>query len=200
MSCSKEFRPVIEAFVRGFKPDKKNGGKKGYYETPTEVFARSWETYAALNGFGGSFVNTLDEYKKDPAYVPLIENAVLVNSYFEEFACPLEVARMVGAQERAVDILRAGDEREFAELRRQVAAGEVDAFRLRADLGGGMGLAAEQERRMGELMAASLLAPTTCVAQDGGESVGEERLRGAEDGRLGRQESPAQAGEQMALF
>lgn len=200
MSCSQEFRPIIEAFARDFKPADMSAGKKAYYRTPTEIFARSWEAYAALNGFGGSFVDTLDEYKADAAYAPLIENAAIINSYFDEFARPLEVAHVVSAQERAVDIVRAGDEREFAELRRQVAAGEVDVFQLRADLGGGMGLATEEERRMGELMAASLLAPSACVAREGGEAVGSERPWGAEDERLGRQESPVQAGEQMALF
>lgn len=200
MSCSQEFRPIIEAFARDFKPADMSAGKKAYYRTPTEIFARSWEAYAALNGFGGSFVDTLDEYKADAAYAPLIENAAIINSYFDEFARPLKVAHVASAQERAVDIVRAGDEREFAELRRQVAAGEVDALRLRADLGGGMGLATEEERRMGELMAASLLAPSACVAQEVGEAVGEEHPRDAEDGRLGRQESPVQAGEQMALF
>lgn len=200
MSCSQEFRQVIEAFARGFEPGDMSAGKEAYYKTPTEIFARGWEAYAALNGFGGSFVGALDEYKADVAYSPLIENAELINSYFDEFAKPLEVAHVVSAQERAVDIVRAGDEREFAALRRQVAAGEVDAFQLRADLGGGMGLAAEEERRMGELMTASLLAPSACVGPEVGDAAGEEHPRGAEGGRRGCQERPAQTGEQMALF
>lgn len=200
LSASAEFRPIVKAFAQAYDPKSKSGGKADYYRSPAEVFARSWETYAARHGFGGSFVEALDTYEASPAYAPLIENAALLDSYFDGFARPLEVARPVSAQERAVEVVREGDEQEFAALRRQVASGEVDAFRLRADLGGGMGLAAEEERRMGELMAASLLAPSARVGPEDGEAVEQARLYAADELRRGHPEEPARAGEQMSLF
>ena len=57
--------------------------KSAYYGTPTEVFARAWESYACFNGIGGSFVKTRDEMEADPAYVPFLDNSAIVADYFD---------------------------------------------------------------------------------------------------------------------
>lgn len=53
---------------------------------PTEVFARSWEVYAALRGIGGSFAKTLPELTRGDnhwMYEPLIESEALVCEHFD---------------------------------------------------------------------------------------------------------------------
>ena len=82
LSCSDGFRPILKAFRENFDTDGLSGSKVSYYNTPTEVFARSWEVYAATNGLGGSFVKTPDEMKADPAYTPLFAIDGL-NGYFD---------------------------------------------------------------------------------------------------------------------
>ncbi len=191
MSTSLSFKPILRAFCAEFRPGEMSAAKIDYYTTPTEVFARSWEAYAATHGIGGSFVAPIETYMEDPAYRPLLDHAADLEAYFEDFARPIGIARVADAQERAVETLREGDGREFEELRRQVAAGEVDAFRLREDLGAGMGLGEREKARMGELMAASLLSPTALAAVP-------ETAEPAVDS--GREPAVPGFGEQMALF
>lgn len=83
LSCSDGFRPVLEAFRSEFDSTGMSESKSAYYGTPTEVFARAWESYACLNGIGGSFVKTRDEMEADPAYIPFLDNAGTVAAYFD---------------------------------------------------------------------------------------------------------------------
>lgn len=84
LSTRCEFYPIVSAFRRNFDMKGLGDSKVAYYTTPTEVFARSWEVYAAMHGLGGSFVDTLEEYGKDKAYQPLIDAADMLDEYFGE--------------------------------------------------------------------------------------------------------------------
>ena len=79
---AREFRTLVKDEELPISPK-----KVGYYTTPTEVFARSWEVYAAANGFGGSFVEP-DRYATDPAYTGLMDLGEAVHEYFDGFARP----------------------------------------------------------------------------------------------------------------
>ena len=84
------YRPFCEAFVtKGLSPRQIT-----YYRTPTEVFARAWEAYALMGGFGGSFVKTAAEYEKQAAYAPFLTDGLsrAVTDYFDAFAKPTEIA------------------------------------------------------------------------------------------------------------
>ena len=82
LSCSDGFRPILDAFRSNFDSSDMTASKVAYYETPTEVFARSWEVYAAINGIGGSFVKTREEMEQDAAYAPLFDIDAII-SYFD---------------------------------------------------------------------------------------------------------------------
>lgn len=92
LSCSRAFRPVLESFRSRLdalleeSPTALRGvghGGYSYAVTPTEVFARAWEVWAATNGRGGSFVKEADAYREGALYAPLLEDAALVSEYFE---------------------------------------------------------------------------------------------------------------------
>lgn len=82
LSTACEFYPIVSAFRRNFDAKGLSDSKVSYYTTPTEVFARSWEVYAAMHGLGGSFAGTLEEYGRDKAYQPLIDAAGMLDEYF----------------------------------------------------------------------------------------------------------------------
>ncbi len=82
LSVSAAFAPVIKAFRDGFDSREMSESRAGYYSTPTEVFARAWEIHAAMNGLGGSFVDTVEEYQGNPAYKPLIDAFDVIEEYF----------------------------------------------------------------------------------------------------------------------
>jgi hypothetical protein len=85
LSCSDGFRPILRAFRDNFDTEGLSDTQIRYYDTPTEVFARSWEVYAATHGKGGSFVKTVDEMKDDAAYKPLFHIKGL-NEYFDKLS------------------------------------------------------------------------------------------------------------------
>lgn len=106
LSCSPEFRGVIEAFesvsleaahADPSHPFNASERLRQYAFTPTEVFARSWEIYALEHDCGGSFVRTFEEYQSDPLYKPLCDDPSLLMGYFDgmlperERALPLEL-------------------------------------------------------------------------------------------------------------
>lgn len=71
-------------------------GGCSYAVTPTEVFARSWEMWAAANGRGGSFVRPMDGHRADPLHSPSTEDLDALDAYFdsllpeEEWPAPVE--------------------------------------------------------------------------------------------------------------
>jgi hypothetical protein len=101
LSCSEGFRPILRDFTANFRPpDGPLLSKAGYYCTPTEVFARSWEVYASLNGIGGSFVERPEYYRAHPAYSPLVANGEAVRGYFSAFAPAPTAEQSAEAAER----------------------------------------------------------------------------------------------------
>ncbi len=82
LSVSAAFAPVLRVFRDGFDSKGMSESKAGYYSTPTEVFARAWEVHAAMNGLGGSFVDTVEEYQEHPGYKPLIDAFDVIEEYF----------------------------------------------------------------------------------------------------------------------
>lgn len=195
LSVSPGFRPVLKAFRDEFEPPEGMGPKAvAYYMTPTEVFARSWEVYAALNGYGGSFVKEMDFYRQDPAYAPLVAHAQDLAAYFDDFAKAREQVRATTAQERAVGLI-AGGEGDLAELRRLVVAGEVDVDRLASDLTASGQATPGQRRVLADLSFASAFAPS---AVSGPETAtpAPAATAPAVSGRGGE----PKGGEQMSLF
>lgn len=88
LSMRAEFLPVRRAFEEGASSSSEKVSKKQweYATTPTEVFARSWEVYAATRGIGGSFVALMDEYsdgRESWMYRALLDNIGLVTEYFD---------------------------------------------------------------------------------------------------------------------
>lgn len=190
LSVSPGFRPVLKAFRDEFKPPVGMGpGAIKYYKTPTEVFARSWEVYAALNGYGGSFVKEMGSYRQDPAYAPLVAHAQDLAAYFDGFAKATGQVRAVSAQERALGLL-AGGEGDLAELRRLVVSGEVDVGRLGSDLAASGQVTPEQRRVLADLSFASAFAPSAVSAPAPAVPSPAPRAAGGED----------KGGEQMSLF
>lgn len=88
LSCTAGFKGIYRAYCDNLDTRSMSESKVHYYRTPTEVFARAWEVYAALHGIGGSFVSTLDEYGKDVAYAPLLVDgmAAMLEAYFSNIA------------------------------------------------------------------------------------------------------------------
>lgn len=86
LSCSNAFRPILKDFRSHFDTEGLSDRQVEYYNTPTEIFARAWEVYAATNGIGGSFVATVDEMKSNQAYKPFFENLGALNEYFSKIA------------------------------------------------------------------------------------------------------------------
>lgn len=84
LSCTVGFKNIYRAYCDNLDTRSMSESKVHYYRTPTEVFARAWEVYAASHGIGGSFVSTLDEYGKDVAYAPLFVDgmAAMLEAYF----------------------------------------------------------------------------------------------------------------------
>lgn len=82
LSMSAGFAPILWSFRKSFQMDGMSNAKAEYYSTPTEVFARAWECYAALHGIGGSFVDELESYREHPAYAPLLADAEELDGYF----------------------------------------------------------------------------------------------------------------------
>ena len=88
LSCTAGFKGIYHAYCDNLDTRSMSESKVHYYRTPTEVFARAWEVYAASHGIGGSFVSTLDEYCKDVAYAPLLMDgmAAMLDAYFSDIA------------------------------------------------------------------------------------------------------------------
>lgn len=195
LSGSPGFRPILKAMRVEFEPPEKMGEALiEYYKTPTEVFARGWEVYAALSGYGGSFVQGLDEYREDPAYVPLIDHAQELTAYYDAFAKAKEPPRLVSAQERALGMVQGG-ETDISELRRLVVAGEVDVDRLRSDLMA-MGQDTPDRRRvLDDLSFAAAFAPASVIASSTAP-VPDSAVPSEPRGDL----APSRGGEQMSLF
>lgn len=197
MSVSAAFRPILRAFRAEFRPSDEMGpGAVRYYKTPTEVFARGWEVYAAINGYGGSFVKEKGFYLSQPEYAPLAAHSEELSAYFDGFAKATAPVRAVPAQERAVGLMAEG-EPGLAELRRLVAEGEVDVARLRADLEGA-GLATPESHRALDGLAFTAAFAATAV------SAPEPPAQGA--AHVAASPAAPQAvgvpggGEQMSLF
>ena len=129
---------ILRPFCDEFRRMAKDGGlsispkKVAYYTTPTEVFARSWEVYASVNGFGGSFVKKPEVYALEPAYKGLMDRKDVICAYFDGFARPREKARLLTPLERAEELLNDEGRDSTGELRRMVAAGSVDTAELSA--------------------------------------------------------------------
>ena len=152
---SAEFRRMVK---EGELPISRK--KAAYYTTPTEVFARSWEVYASVNGFGGSFVSRPEEYAFDPAYKGLLDRKDAICAYFDGFARPREKAHLPTTQERAEELLNDDGRDNSGELRRMVASGSVDT----AELAAYSPAAAERLDRLAEYEASLAIA----VAADTG--------------------------------
>lgn len=196
LSVSPGFRPVLKAFRDEFEPPEGMGPKAvAYYMTPTEVFARSWEVYAALNGYGGSFVKEMGFYRQDPAYAPLVAHAQDLSSYFDAFAKAREPVRVTTAQERAMGLI-AGGEGDLAELRRLVVAGEVDVDRLASDLAASGRATPGQRRALADLSLAAAFAPSA-VSGPEAPMPAPAVTAPVVSGRGG---SDPKGGEQMSLF
>lgn len=88
LSLQPGFGAVRDAFQAGASPFamEASDSEWKYAHVPTEVFARSWEVYAAMRGIGGSFAKALPDLTKGAnhwMYEPLIENKALVCEYFD---------------------------------------------------------------------------------------------------------------------
>lgn len=82
LSTQERFHGILEHYLENFKAEGQSGIAEEYYETPTEVFARAWEVFAAARGLGGSFVDTMEAYRACFAYRPLIDAIDMVDEYF----------------------------------------------------------------------------------------------------------------------
>lgn len=82
LSCSEGFRPILREFSDRLDTTGMTGTETRNAKVPTEVFARSWEVYAAKHGTGGSFVRTVDEMRDMPSYEPLL-GMDKVDDYFD---------------------------------------------------------------------------------------------------------------------
>lgn len=88
LSLQPGFGAVRDAFRAGASPFamEASDSEWKYAHVPTEIFARSWEVYAAMRGIGGSFAKALPDLTKGTnhwMYEPLIENKALVCEYFD---------------------------------------------------------------------------------------------------------------------
>ena len=82
LSTQERFHGILDQYLENFKAEGLSGIAAEYYETPTEVFARAWEVFAAARGLGGSFVDTMEAYRAHFAYRPLIDAIDMVDEYF----------------------------------------------------------------------------------------------------------------------
>lgn len=81
LSCTTLFKPVLDAFTARFDRTDLSESRIRYALTPTEVFARGWEIHMLNTGRGGSFIGTVDDYRNDPMYRPLLDMARLDDLY-----------------------------------------------------------------------------------------------------------------------
>ncbi len=82
LSTQEAFRHILKDFRERFDTEGMSAREIEYYGTPTEVFARAWEVFAASRGVGGTFVDTMEAYRGDAAYRPLIDALDEVAGYF----------------------------------------------------------------------------------------------------------------------
>ena len=82
LSVQEGFSNILRYFRENFDTKDIGERRRDYYETPTEIFARAWEIFAAVHGAGGSFVDTMEFYQANAAYRPLIDAIDMIDEYF----------------------------------------------------------------------------------------------------------------------